>query len=328
VPVVSHVGFWWNVLYSPFRNFSEVAAQFFATRKDREKYKTFVNLWLAEVWKEIVEAKNESSILQLRTSRPEIEVPEGALGLTAGIDNQRRGCWVSIWAWVRRETGVIEQHLVRYGYVGDFTELGIWLFQDIYTTKSGVICPIRRGGMDIGGGEGESGDASMTEQVYQWLRLFGQGCIFGVKGSSRLLAGGKKIQVSLIDKMPGKGRPIPGGLKLLILDTNALKDAFWSRVEAGQVHLHAGTEDRFASHLAAEAKERDRRGREVWVQQGNRPNHLLDTVIYASAVADPECWGGAQVWRPLPIGNQAAAMAEPEQVNPFTGQKQGDWLRR
>ena len=31
----SHVGFHWTALYSPFRNFSEVAAQFFASKADQ-----------------------------------------------------------------------------------------------------------------------------------------------------------------------------------------------------------------------------------------------------------------------------------------------------
>ena len=52
----------------------------------------------------------------------------------------------------------------------------------------------------------------MTEQVYQWLRLSGQGRIFGIKGGSRG-GGGKKMQLSVIDKMPGHGKPIRG-LKL------------------------------------------------------------------------------------------------------------------
>ena len=330
LPPTSHMGFWWNALYSPFRNFSEIAAQFFATKDDREKFKTFVNLWLAEPWKEIIKAKEESAILKLCTSRAALEVPDGTLALTAGVDNQRRGCWCSIWAWVRLESGLINQHLIRYGYLADFTELEIWLFQDVYTTRDGsLVYPVWRGGIDTGGGEGEAGDPGMTEQVYQWLRLSGQGRIFGVKGSSRALPGGKKMQASIIDKMPGKGEPIPGGLKLWILDTNALKDAFWSRVETGRVHLHADTDELFAAHLAAEAKERDRRGKEVWVRQGNRANHLLDTAIYATAMADPECWGGVKVLpTPQAGGSPAATVIEPGPINPFTGQPQGDWLRR
>ena len=33
-PAVSHVGFWWNVLYSPFKTWSEVAAEFFSVKDE------------------------------------------------------------------------------------------------------------------------------------------------------------------------------------------------------------------------------------------------------------------------------------------------------
>jgi phage terminase large subunit GpA-like protein len=179
-----------------------------------------------------------------------------------------------------------------------------------------------RGGIDTGGGEGEAGDPGMTEQVYQWLRLHGRGRIFGVKGSSNELVGGKKMKESRVDKFPG-GKPIPGGLRLLILDTNALKDAFWSRVETGRVHLHAGTDELFAAHLSAEAKERNKRGQLLWMQQGSKPNHLLDTAIYATAIADPECWGGVMV---LPQPSLEERVAR-EEVNPLTGKPVGTWLK-
>jgi phage terminase large subunit GpA-like protein len=328
LPSVSHVGFWWNVLYSPFRNFSEVAAQFFATKDDREKYKTFVNLWLAEPWKEVIQQRPASAILELRTDRPAMEVPDGALALTAGIDNQKFGFWVSIWAWVLPGNGLLEQHLIRYGFVQDFQELDIWLFQDVYSTRGGgVSYPIWRGGIDTGGGADAPGVATQTEQVYEWLRRSSQGRVFGVKGASRALHSGKKMAHSIIDKMPGQGKPIPGGIRLWLLDTNALKDAFWSRVEAGRVHLHADTQEVFAAHLASEAKERDNRGRTRWVQQGRMANHLLDTTIYAGAMADPECWGGVMVLPRPGAGQQVKGLSE-HRVNPLTGRAAGDWLGR
>ncbi len=321
----SHVGFHWWAAYSPFRNFSEIAAQWFASQGDREKLKTFTNLWLAEPWKEIIKQQPAAAILKLRTARKELEVPEHTLALTAGIDNQRVGCWVSIWAWVRLESGLIDQHLIRYGYLADFTELGIWLFQDVYSTADGRLTyPVWRGGLDTGGGEGAEGDAGMTEQTYQWLRLHGQGRIFGIKGSSRPLMAGKKMKESRIDKMPG-GKPIPQGLRLWILDTDALKDAFWSRVDTGRVHLHAGTEDLFAAHLSAEAKERDKQGRLKWVQQGSKPNHLLDTAIYATAMADPECWGGVKV---LPMPVPASEAPAETLINPLTRKPRGTFFQR
>lgn len=324
-PSVAHVGFRWSVLYSPFRTFSEVAAQFFKVKDDPHKHRIFVNQWLAEPWQEVVQQREESAILKLRTGRPALEVPDGAVALTAGVDNQKRGVWVSIWAWVRTGSGQMDQHLVRYGWLSDFQELEIWLFQDVYHLREGKLSyPVWRAGIDTGGGEGQPGEATQTEQVYEWLRLAGRGRVFGTKGASRALAGGKKMQMSIIDKMPGKGLPIPGGLRLWLLDTNALKDAFWARVAAGRVHLHGDTGEDFARQLTAEIQVRDPRTQKlVWMQQGNQANHLLDTAIIALAMADPECWGGVQVLK----APQPPAAPPPRGLNPFTGREEGSWLR-
>ena len=329
LPPTSHVGFHWNALYSPFRNFSEVAAQFWATRGDREKFKTFVNLWLAEPWKEIIKHRPASAVLELCTNRPALIVPEGTLALTAGIDSQKFGFWVVIRAWVLTPGGAIDSHLVRYGYLGGFGELEQWLFQDVYRVEGGdQAYPVWRAGIDIGGGAGEAGEATMTEQIYDWMRRIARGRVFGVKGASRSLVGGKKMSYSLIDKFPS-GKPIPGGIRLWHLDTGQFKDDIWSRVETGRFHLHAGTGTDYAGHLSAEAKERDKRNREVWVVQGGKDNHLLDCEVYAAAMADPECWGGVMVLpRPAPADARGSAKDGREATNPFTGRAEGDWLRR
>jgi phage terminase large subunit GpA-like protein len=325
IPPTSHVGFQWSALYSPFRNFSEVAAQFWATRDDREKFKTFVNLWLAEPWKEVIKQRPASAILQLRTERPALTVPPGTLALTAGIDSQKLGFWVVIRAWTPAPGGGLHSHLVRYGFVGSFGELERWLFADVYPVEHGSLSyPVWRGGIDIGGGAGEAGESTMTEQIYEWLRRTGRGRIFGVKGAARALAGGKKMSYSLIDKYPN-GKPIPGGIQLWHLDTGRFKDDIWSRVETGRFHLHAETKELYARQLASEAKERDRRGREVWVIQSGKDNHLLDCEVYAAAMADPECWGGVSVL--ARFGEEPPQEAAPaaEGVNPITGRPFGSF---
>lgn len=320
VPAVSHAGFWWNVLYSPFKNFSEAAAEFFDTRGDRDKLRNFKTQWLAEPWKEVINVRPASALLQLRTERRPLVVPAGAAALTAGLDTHIRGFWCVIRAW-RLEPP--ESHLVRYGWLDTFEDVERWLFQDVYTSEDGLALPVWRAGIDTGGGEGEAGEATMTEQVYAWLRRKGQGRVFGVKGISRALAGGKKMQMSLIDRMPS-GRPLPGGIRLWLLDTGLIKDAIFSRIETGQFFLHAQTGEDYARHLSSEAKERDERGRTAWKVQGNQPNHLLDCEVYAAAMADPECWGGLLV---LPRPPAPAAPTELKNQPGWLGKRQ-NWLKR
>ncbi len=327
----SHRSFWWNSLYSPFATWAESAAKFFEVKDDREQLRTFYNEWLGLPFKEVIRARAACSLMEgedsLKTNRPELEVPDGTVALTLGADNHKRGLAVTIWAWERLAPRIYNQHLLRYGWLADFHELEGWLFEDLYHNRDGSL-PYRiwRGALDTGGGKGFDGDASLTEQAYEWLRSRGQNRIFGIKGASEGFPGANKLKYSVIDKMPG-GKAIPGGLRLWNLNTNALKDAFWARVEAGRVFFHDAAGEDFARQLTAEAREWDQKKKQwIWRQQGNQPNHYLDSTIYASAMADPECWGGLEVLpRPQAIKKEDGESSE-SGINRFTGRAPGAWL--
>jgi len=331
----SHVGFWWNVLYSPFKTFSEVAAQFFKVRKDREKYRVYITQWLADPWQDIVESQPASYILQLRTRRPSLVVPEDTLALTAGIDSQRYGFWVVIRAWVLTQGGARESHKIRHGFVESFGELEKWLFDDVYRTEvSQIEHRVWTGFIDTGGGLMGEGEATLTEQVYNWLRRSGRGRIFGSKGSSKPLNGSLWTR-NIIERYPS-GKPLPGGLVLYRLDTAELKEFIFARIKNGLFHLDGGPDlsgeegkipeaDRtYAAHLAAEVKER-RKGKIVWTVQHGRANHLLDCEVMAAAAAE-----AFNVWllpRPQTLKNREASPPE-RVINQFTGRPQGAWLGR
>lgn len=331
----SHVGFWWNVLYSPFKTFSEVAAQFFKVKNDPKKYRIFVNQWLAEPWQEIVQSQPASQILQLRTRRPALVVPEDTLALTAGIDSQRRGFWVVIRAWVLTADGLRESHKIRHGFVESFGELERWLFDDIYRSETrNVEHRVWTGLIDTGGGLMGEGEATLTEQVYNWLRRSGRGRIFGSKGSSKALNGRLWVR-STIEHYPS-GKPLPGGLVLYRLDTAELKEFIFARIKNGLFHLDGGPDlsadddnipeaDKiYAAHLSAEVKER-RKGKVIWTVKYGKANHLLDCEVMAAAAAE-----AFNVWllpRPQAIEKRQESL-ENRDINHFTGRPQGSWLRR
>lgn len=316
VPPAVHVGFWWNALYSPFKNFSEIMAEFFQVKDRPEDLRVFMNQWLAEPWKDIVQRRESPAILALRTARPAMEVPEHTLALTAGIDSQRRGFWVVIRAWVLTLDGLRESHKVRHGFVESFGELERWLFEDVYRSAAGLEFRVHTGFIDTGGGLMGEGEATLTTQVYDWLRRSGRGRIFGSKGSSKPL-NGRLATRSQIEHYPS-GKPISGGLVLWRLDTGLLKDFLWADVENGRFHLDKDTDETYAAHLAAEVKERNKRGQMVWTVQHQRPNHLLDCEVLAKAAAE-----AFTVWL-LPRPELTPEPPARAGVNPFTGRKQ--WL--
>lgn len=333
VPRTRHRGYQWSAIISPFVSWSQLAAEFFKVKDNPDDLRNFINLKLGEIYQEGVARREAEEIMVLRTERPALIAPPGTVALTAGVDNQKHGKWVAIRAWIR-DGRSIESHLIRHGFVESFEELEQWIFQDLYAVEgsTGLMLPIWRGGIDIGGSDiGDFSDETMTEEVYGWLRAKGAGVMFGVKGSSRSLGGGKKMRSSIIDRMPGRngkqGRPIPGGLKLWLLDTALIKNSIWSRIESGKFYLHADIDSTYAKHLTAEQKEKNSRGQSVWTVKGHRANHLFDAEVYAAAMADPECDGGVLVLRP-PSGKPSQEERRDAAGSSFLKPSRENWLGR
>jgi phage terminase large subunit GpA-like protein len=317
----SHVGYWWAGQISPFMTWSEMAAKFFEVKEDREQLKTFWNEWLGLPWKEVIQQRPAAAVLKLCTARPALVVPEETLGLTIGIDSQRRGFWAVIRAWVLTLDGLRESHKIRHGFVESFGDLERWIFEDVYRTEnSGVEHRVWAGLIDTGGGLMGEGEATLTTQVYDWLRRSGRGRIFGSKGASKSLNGRLAIR-GAIEHYPS-GKAIPGGLVLWRLDTHALKDFLWAWVENGRFHLDADTDEIYAAHLAAEVKERNKRGQLVWTVQYGRDNHLLDCEVMAMAAAQ-----AFNIWLlPRPETLRVEPEDEKRGLNPLTGRPYGTFL--
>lgn len=299
MPRSRHRGYHWGGQLSPFVTWDQMTAEFFQKKDDPEDLKVYVNLTCGEVYEEATVKREVDEIMALRTERSALIVPEGTVALTAGVDNQKHGKWIAIRAWVR-DGASVESHLIRNGFVETFEDLERWIFQDVYQVEnSRTVLPIWRGAIDIGGTDTDDfEDETMTEAVYDWLRAHGRGVMFGIKGSSRQIGGGKKMRSSIIDRYPSRrgkvGKPIPGGLKLWLIDTALVKNAVWSRIDTGKFHVHADIDATYAKHMTAEQKEKTPQGKTIWKVKGHRANHLFDAEVYAAAMADPECDGG--IW--------------------------------
>jgi len=279
---------------SPLVSLSECAAAYLRGRRDPQASKYFATQIKAEPWKEVVIETTEDQVLEARCDLAPQTVPEEAIALTCGVDMQRDGFWFAVRAWARTYVS----WLIHYGKVQTWGDLEDLLFGAEYPMADGRRMRIFRAGLDTGGTGGD-GKVSMTEEAYFWLRRNGRGrgCrVWGTKGASRPLAG----KVSLgkpLDKAPS-GKPIRGGLQIVSLNTEALKDALRYRLEVAATtggdmaaFLHRETGLDYVAHILAEEKRRDKNGREKWVQV-RRDNHLLDCEVIAHALADPEWPGG------------------------------------
>jgi len=336
------IGFHLPAWLSYFVSLSEVAGAFLKGRSDFQKLKDFMNGYKAEPWRQTLITTAQEEVLKARCDLAPQTVPAEAVALTAGIDVQKYGFWFVVRAWAVDYTS----WLIHYGQLAAWEDVERLLFDTTYpivkpeadgegaAAGDGRVARIMRAAIDTGGGDKDFG-LSMTEETYWWLRqnAVGRGCrVFGTKGASRSLAG-KVHMTKPIDKTPS-GKALPGGLQILQLDTNDIKDMFFYRLNQAMEHgaqaayLHAETDQVYATHITAEEKERDEKGIERWIQKKAR-NDLLDCECLAHICADPE-WpgGGIHLFKSPAPAEKKAPPAKPAGSGWATRGRDGGWMER
>jgi len=288
------IGFHIPSWISYFVSLSEVAAAFLKGQHSLEDFKNYKNKHEAAPWKQIVVSADEGHILKARCDLPAQTVPQEARALMCGIDVQKYGFWFVVRAFAPDFTS----WLIHYGFLGTWGDVEQLLFETEYpAAEGGKTMRIARACVDTGGGKKYQG-MSMTEETYWWLRdnSAGRGArVWGTKGSSRALAG--KLQLGKpLDKTPS-GKPLPGGLRIISVDTEKMKDAYHYHLNRAieglpqGAYLHAETGGDYADQILAEEKQITERGIEEWVQI-RVDNHLFDCECLAMLCADPEFPGG------------------------------------
>jgi len=274
------VGFHISALYSPFVSFGEIAAEFLESKDDPAKLMDFTNSRLAKPWAETVEKKKEEDIFILKTDYEPGIVPKDTIAITMGIDTQKRGFYYLMQAWAADYTTL----MTRYGYTGTFQELLSIIFESRYkVADSDLYLSVIQAFMDSGG--------DRTDEVYEFCRTYSSNIIFPIKGMSN--RSGTPLKESIIDKYPGTNKFIPGGLRLVSIDTAYYKEAIYRKMQIekggrGRWNVHKDVKSDYAAQMTAEEKRRIRAGNryiEKWVQI-RRDNHWLDCSVYAFAAAD------------------------------------------
>ncbi|MFW6284149.1 MAG: terminase gpA endonuclease subunit [Desulfosalsimonas sp.] len=340
-----NIGFHLPAWESKFNSLSECAAAFLETLEDdphKEKLKNFKNQICAEPWRQVVVEPTENQYRAAVCSLPVQVVPAEAVALTAGIDQQKYGWYFLVRAWARDYTS----WMIHYGHLSTWEDLETWLFETSYPVDgSARRMKILRAAYDTGGGAGKEWvDQTMTAAAYMWIRKNGVGRgarVWGTKGASWSQANLIKKSAPF-DKTPD-GKPIPGGLQILTLDTEKFKDAFFYRLEQAKeaapnmaAWLHSGVGADYFSHITAEHKVENDRGVLQWRKKtSSRRNDWLDCECMAAAAADPE-WpeGGIHLVAPVvsPDSYRPRRQKEPERRGQESSFSSGDfqlpgWLR-
>jgi len=298
------VGFQFWRVHTPWFTFGDIAAEFIRSKDRPSDLQNFKNSWLAEPWAEKGETKTEFQLLSRRIDLPSKICPDDAIAVVAGIDMGQGGYWFAAWAI----TPKAQKILVDYGFesfVGATAEeqrdkIRKFVFGTAYPSADGrFIYPVWRAGMDTGGGRDEE-DETQTARAYSIIRAVSDGKrLLGIKGRSNSNSVAH-VSLSVIDKMPGKqGKPIPGGLNLWLINTDAVKNDLSHYLglpieSDGAAVFNQDVREDFIKHILAEERRKNKNGHWEWVQI-SAANHLLDCSVIALAMADRECWGGVDI---------------------------------
>ena len=293
--------FWINAFLSPWRRWDEIVLAFLESRKDPEKLKVFYNTVLGQLFEDRGDLVDEDEMLARREDYGHredgtpVELPEGVLVLTCGVDTQDDRLEYEVVGWGHH----MESWGIKKGIImGDPNDDEPWERLDdvvghVYRFRNGKGLTISLTFVDSGGHK--------TQSVYRHCRDRIHRRMFAIKGQ-----GGDGIPLT---KPPGKvkvvvnGRAI-GQVWLYSLGVDAGKATIMSALkvqEAGPKFCHfprgewQGYDLAFFNGLLSEKMVlKSERGRTRWAWEklpGHERNEALDCRNYALAalrVLDPD----------------------------------------
>lgn len=176
--------FWVNAFFSPWRSWTEIVTKFLEVRKDPQKLKVFYNTILGQLWKERGDLADEDDMMArredygTRDDGSPVELPEGVLVLTCGVDTQDDRLEYEVVGWGHYyESWGIKKGMIH----GDPNEEEVWnrlddVVSHIYKFADGRGLRISRTFVDSGGHK--------TQSVYRHCLARTGMQVFAIKGSS------------------------------------------------------------------------------------------------------------------------------------------------
>lgn len=280
-PETRRVGFTINSMYSPWRTWSQIIAEFMRAKDDPDRLRVYTNSWLGQPW---VEKERSIDVDLLRPklvgAAPAGRVPARAIALVGGADVQLDYLVYIIRAWGPHE----ESWLIREGTCETFEDLVHIMFETGYPVIGDEAHRqhVRACGIDTN---------YRTEEVYDFAGE-NQGRIVPVRGVEEAIYRHRPTRLEYHSHAAAQS------ITLYLVNTGLFKDKAHrlARNPAGhknEWHLHKETTEDYMRQFTAEQKIWERvkgkRGRKklVWRPKvEGRPNHYLDCEVYGLAVAD------------------------------------------
>ncbi len=296
-----HRSFWLNAFSSPWQGWAKVVYAFLVARKDPQRLKVVYNTMLGELWEDRGDLEDEDTMLSrredygIREDGTPVELPEGVLVLTCGVDTQDdRLEYEVVGHGHYGETWGIKKGIIMGdpGYDEPWERLDD-VVSHVYKFKDGTGLTISMTFVDSGGHK--------TQHVYKQCRARLQRRVFAIKGQ-----GGDGVPYT---KPPSKVKIMVNGQAvgqtwLYVIGVDAGKADIMGALkvqEAGPKYCHfpkgadRGYDNAFFTGLLSEKlvmKSERGRTRWAWVKlPGHERNEALDCRNYAMAafrVLDPD----------------------------------------
>ena len=286
--------FWINAFSSPWRPWSKIVTGFLEAKDDPQKLKVFYNTVLGQLWEDRGDLDDEDAMLArredygTRDDGTPVELPEGALVLTCGVDTQDDRLEYEVVGWGHyKESWGIKKGVI----YGDPNEDAVWqrlddVIDHVYRFADGKALKIARTFVDSGGHK--------TQSVYKQCRARTHKNVFAIKGSNQadapLTKPPSKVNIVVDGKIVAKTWLYTVGVNAAKADL--LKGALLV-LEPGPKYCHfskhpdAGYDFTYFVGLLSETEvTKTERGRTVkkWVPlPGHERNEPLDIRNYAYA---------------------------------------------
>jgi phage terminase large subunit GpA-like protein len=276
--------YWVNGLCSPWQSFGEVAAMMITAyrSKSQSTIQGAINTYCGELFKMQGDAPKPGEVDRLIEDYREGTVPHGVQMITAGVDVQKDGLFLSVWGW-----GANSESWKLYNtFIGGQTEYdNVWLLLWRHLERDYEGRRIDRCMIDSGFRPGDT-EVVPDHMVYKFCRQH-RGLCYPAKGRDVM---DRSFKESAID-VTLSGKTIKNGLKLFHVNTHYFKTFVYGRIrwpeemmnEPGRMHLDRDTTEEFCKQLVSEELLIKPSGRYFW--RKIRANHYLDTAVYAACAA-------------------------------------------
>ncbi|MDR2365423.1 MAG: phage terminase large subunit family protein [Zoogloeaceae bacterium] len=276
-PEGKYPGFHLNELYSPWRTFADVAADYYAAKGNPEEEKAWWNTSMGEPFAEAGVCVESNTLLEKRQNYDVDTLPAGVICVTAGVDVQGDRLEIEFVGWgAGAESWGIHPRILR----GNTGEAAVWTMLDDalasarFKTEDGRM--LRVIGVCVDSGH-------ETQNVYEFCTPRAARNIWAIKGQE----GARPIWPRKITR----SRKFRGHVVRLI-GVDSAKETIYSRfaIEDGKpgcCHFSMEYEEEWFIQATVETMVTsiDTRGRETrkWVKPRSVRNEALDCRVYAYA---------------------------------------------